>query len=243
MLYFVFKMLSEGDITLPDDGMQAIPQQLASALPGGTVRLGTRVYAIRRSRDAVAGLALDNGEELQAVAVVVATDVSDAAALTGAAALPQARSVACVYLAAERPPVREPLLVLDGEARGPVVTLCVPSQVAPGYAPPGQHLVAATVIGLPNTTDAVLEHDVRAQMETWFGSRAVSQWRHLRTYRIPWAQFNQSPGALEPAERSVRRGPGLYVCGDHVENASINGALHAGRRAAEAVIADLAGAR
>jgi predicted NAD/FAD-dependent oxidoreductase len=34
--------------------------------------------------------------------------------------------------------------------------------------------------------------------------------------------------------------PGLYVCGDHVDNASINGAMESGRRAAEAVLADRA---
>jgi hypothetical protein len=33
----------------------------------------------------------------------------------------------------------------------------------------------------------------------------------------------------------------LYACGDYVENASINGALRAGRRAAEAVLTDLGG--
>jgi predicted NAD/FAD-dependent oxidoreductase len=31
----------------------------------------------------------------------------------------------------------------------------------------------------------------------------------------------------------------LYVCGDHRDNASINGALESGRRAADAVLADL----
>ena len=35
--------------------------------------------------------------------------------------------------------------------------------------------------------------------------------------------------------------PGIYVCGDHRDNASIQGAMLSGRRAAEAVLADLAG--
>ena len=45
-----------------------------------------------------------------------------------------------------------------------------------------------------------------------------------------------------PARRPVRLGPRLFVCGDHVENASINGAMASGRRAAEAVLAAGAGA-
>jgi predicted NAD/FAD-dependent oxidoreductase len=109
--------------------------------------------------------------------------------------------------------------------------------VAPSYAPAGGHLISATVLGAPAESDAGLEVRVRGQMAGWFGAAPVARWRHLRTYRIPFAQFDQSPGVLEPAHRPVRLGPRLFVCGDHVENASINGAMAAGRRAAEAVLA------
>jgi len=153
-----------------------------------------------------------------------------------------------MYFAARRAPVKEPLLVLDGEARGPVLNLCVPSVVAAGYAPAGWHLVSATVVaGADHRAraawsesaggDAGLEQAIRAQLSDWFGAAVVAEWRVLRTYRIPWAQFDQSPGRLQPGGRPVERGPGLFVCGDHVENASINGALHAGARAGAAVLA------
>ena len=32
---------------------------------------------------------------------------------------------------------------------------------------------------------------------------------------------------------------GLYVCGDHTENSSLNGAIKSGRLAAEAVVSDI----
>jgi predicted NAD/FAD-dependent oxidoreductase len=75
-------------------------------------------------------------------------------------------------------------------------------------------------------------------MKNWFGP-TVSSWRHLKSYRIPHAQPQQYPGALEPPQRPVRVRSGIYVCGDHRDNASINGAMLSGRRAAEAVLADL----
>jgi predicted NAD/FAD-dependent oxidoreductase len=112
----------------------------------------------------------------------------------------------------------------------------VPSRVAPTYAPAGGHLISATVLGAPAESDAGLEARVRGQLAGWFGAAPVARWRHLRTYRIPFAQFDQSPGVLEPPQRPVRLGPRLFVCGDHVENASINGAMVAGRRAAEAIL-------
>jgi len=42
-----------------------------------------------------------------------------------------------------------------------------------------------------------------------------------------------------PAERPVRLAEGLYLAGDHRNTSSIQGAL-SGRRAAEAILADLA---
>ncbi len=44
--------------------------------------------------------------------------------------------------------------------------------------------------------------------------------------------------ALAIPERSVRWQPGIYICGDHRDTASIQGAMVSGRRAAEALLAD-----
>ena len=240
MLYFVYRMLSEGDTAVPAAGMGAIPAQLASTLPPGSVRLNTRASGVRPEGDRAMALVLDDGSALTARAIVVATDAAQASAITGTPLSKSPRPVSCVYFTAPVSPVGEPMLVLNGEGRGPVLNLAVMTEAAPEYAPPGQHLVAAVVVRPTSGADAELEGDVRAQMAGWYGAAAVGAWRHLRTYRIPWALFDQPPGTLEPAHRAVRQSAGVYVCGDHVENASINGALEAGRRAAEAVLEDLA---
>ncbi len=130
--------------------------------------------------------------------------------------------------------------MLDGEGRGPVTNLAVPSRVAPDYAPPGRALVSATVVGNPGMDDADLEAGVREQLAGWFGD-AVWKWRHLRTYRILHAQPEQAVGAPDPAARTVRRDDGIYLAGDWLETASLHGAMVSGRRAAEAVLSDLRG--
>src|SRR5262249_1175806 len=104
----------------------------------------------------------------------------------------------------------------------------------PGYAPPGKALVSASVLGNPPEDDASLERAVREQLANWFGP-AVQTWRHLRTYRIRHAVPDQTAPALDVPERPVKLAAGLYVCGDHRENATINGALASGFRAAQAV--------
>jgi phytoene dehydrogenase-like protein len=126
------------------------------------------------------------------------------------------------------------VLVLNGEGRGPVNDLCVPSDVAPSYAPPGAALVSATVLGIPALTDDRLDAAVREQLRGWFGAQ-VEGWRLLRALRLPFALPAQPPAAVSPVERPVRLPGGLFVCGDHRGTASIQGAMVSGRRAAAAV--------
>ncbi len=234
MFEFVVRMFAEGDATLPARGMGAIPQQLAGCLIAGTVRTDARVVSVEAS-----GAALEDGERLAARAVVIATDGVAAAGLIPQLGELASRSVTCLYFAAGAPPIDEPILVLNGEGVGLVNNLSVPSQVAPSYAPPGASLVSATVIGDPSLGDGVLEAAVQGQLQTWFGRQARG-WRHLRTYRIGYALPDPSPPAFDPARRDPRVGQGLYVCGDHRESASIEGSLVSGRRAAQAVVDDLA---
>jgi phytoene dehydrogenase-like protein len=232
MFEFVFKMLSEGDAVLPGRGMGAIPAQLAEKFPAGAVRLNTRVEALHENELALAG-----GETMRGRAIVIAAEGPSAAHLVGEVE-PASRSVTCFYFAAEEQPVAEPLLLLNGDGAGPVNNFAVVSRVAPSYAPAGKHLVSVTVLGTHQLTDVQLGGFIIAQMKNWFG-KVASTWRMLRSYRITHAQPQQYPGALEPPQRPVRIRPGIYVCGDHRENASINGAMASGRRAAEAVLVDL----
>ena len=127
----------------------------------------------------------------------------------------------------------------DGPAAGPVNTVVVLSDASPAYAPPGRHLVSVAVVDPPPFTDTELDAACRTQLAGWFG-RAVAGWHLVRLDRIPHALPKQVPGRLTPWRRPVAVGPGVYVCGDHVDNASIDGALVSGHRAAQQVMADLA---
>ena len=230
---FYFRMFTEGETAVPARGMQQIPEQLAAALPDHAIQLNTRVQrAVPRS------ITLEHGGTVEAEAVVVATDGPELAYLIDGFDPPASRSVLCLYFAAAEPPHGDPILVLDGEGDGPVNNLTVMSTVSPYYAPAGQSLVSVSVVGNPSQPDAEVETRVRAHLRRWYGD-AVDAWRHLKTYRILHAQPAQPPPALTPPERPARLADGLYVAGDHRTNASINGAMISGRRAAHAVLEDL----
>ena len=230
MFQFVFRMFSLGLASLPAQGMQAIPDQLASSIPKESVRFDARVQSVEPGR-----VQLANGEEFTCRHIVVAADSSAASQLLGAPLHKAWQGVTCLYFAAVTPPVSRPILVLNGEGKGPINNLCVPSVVSADYAPAGQHLVSVSVMGVPDQDAAELEIAVRDQLTEWYGPK-VKGWRHLRTFRIPHALPQQFPPALETPQRPVKVTDEIYVCGDHRDNASINGAMVSGRRAAEAIL-------
>ena len=234
MLHFVFRMFSLGKACLPAEGMEAIPRQLASKLLPDSIRLGAKVLSIRPG-----SVTLASGELLTAKSVVLAVEGCTATELLGDTISSAGQCTTCLYFAAPSSPINRPILVLNGDGKGPINNLCVPTDAADTYGPKGKSLVSVTVLGTNNDANRLLA-DVRQQLYEWYGN-AVKDWRHLRTYSIPYALPAQAPPALIEPTRDVRWQLGIYVCGDHRDNASIQGAMVSGRRAADAVIEDSAG--
>lgn len=77
-----------------------------------------------------------------------------------------------------------------------------------------------------------------AQLTDWFGTQ-VARWKFLRCYRIPHALPGQQSELIDKVPDTVRLRGGLFICGDHRENATINGSMVSGRKAAEAVLSKL----
>ena len=228
MFDVIFRSLSEGQSVLPSRGMHALPLQMVSRLSEGTVHLNTRV-----SRVDGAKVTLASGESITARAVVVATDGPTASSLLGIPTV-ESRKVGCVYFSADTPPTKEKYVVLDGTGSGPVLNVAVISNVAPSYAPADKHLIVAA---LPGVTDGDLEAMSREQLRSWWGPQ-VDDWKHLRTYVINHGGPVQKP-PFSPKQR-VDLGNGLFVCGDHRDTGSIQGAMYSGRRCGEAVVQSLA---
>jgi protoporphyrinogen oxidase len=233
MFEFVFRMLAEGDTALPSGGMGAIPTQLAAPLPEGTIRTGSPVSRVEEGK-----VVLVSGEEVPARTVVLATDGGETARLLGEEKPFATVDCCCLYFVAAKPPVVEPVLVLDGENTGPVTNLAVVSNVASTYAPPGSALIQATVVGNPGMSDHDLETQSLAQLARWFGPE-VGNWRILRIYRIIRALPNQTPPTPDPLSQPVQVSPWLFVCGEYQSLSSLHWAMVSGRRAAEAVIREL----
>ena len=228
MFDVVFRMLNQGDAVVPAAGMSAISEQLASHTPTEKIHLNTRVANVTSQ-----SVLTESGHTISSKAVIVAVEGPAAAKLTGIAPV-QSRSVSCVYFASNSAPTDKKLIILDGTGKGPVLNIAVMSNIAPTYAPVGQHLIAAA---LPGCIGDDVEDIARQQLQAMFGAQ-VESWRHLRTYRIEHGQPDQSP-PFNPKKKQ-KLDNGIFVCGDHRDTASSQGALYSGRRCADSVKDSLA---
>lgn len=103
----------------------------------------------------------------------------------------------CLYFSSPSPPSPDSntpgnILFLNGEGKGIVNNMCLPSEVSSTYAPPGKTLISTSTVGTyPDLDDAQLEQRVREHLCSWWGTQEVAKWQLLRIYRIPFAQPNQ----------------------------------------------------
>jgi phytoene dehydrogenase-like protein len=225
----VWRSFLRGGAALPAAGMQALPDQLAARLPAGAVRLRTTVASVAPGQ----ALAAD-GTRWRAGAVVVATDASMAAKLLPGIRKPTWNAVTTYYHVTSQAVDDEPVLRLD-PADNLVVNSVVLSAVAPAYAPPGASLVATSVLGVPQSI-VDTERRVRNRVARLYGVGPTAL-TPAAAYPVPCAL--PAMPAPHPLRGRVRLADGLYVCGDHRDTSSIQGALASGRRAAAAVLAQL----
>ena len=247
------RMFLLGTPGVPAGGMQALPDQLASAL-GPRLHLETRVDGVDGveggvvSRTTGAGAShrstsvrvRTEGRTWRARAAVVATDPGSATEMTGLPAVPT-RGLATWWFDAPEPPSDLSLLAVDGRRSGgrvpgPVWNTAVMTNAAPSYAPPGRHLVEATCL-LDRPDGDASEEEVRRHLGEIWGCD-TSRWTVVTRHRIAHA-VPATPPPLHVTS-SVTLGRGVFVCGDHRDTASLQGALVSGQRAAEAVLAALA---
>ena len=192
------------------------------------IRLNCRVEHIDDNR-----VSLATGEMLQARAIVIATEAGSLSAKSTSETRPVFHRASCLYFSADQAPIDEPILLLNGDGKGPINHLAVMSCVSPEYAPAGKHLISVNVVDQDAALDADLIDKVQTQLLDWFGD-AARTWQLLRHDRIERA----IPQQHVIPQASVRFKPGLYQCGDHLGIASINTAMMTGREAAEAIIED-----
>jgi phytoene dehydrogenase-like protein len=219
-----------GRLCLPEGGADALPELLAATLPPGTVHTGVQVTAVSTTV-----VTTKEHGELRCRTVLLATGARTAARLMPGLRLPDFHPVTVLHHTTDEPPLTEPALLLDADRSGPVAHTAVISQVDPTRAPAGRVLISSTVLGVPPAA-AHLDATVRAQLARLYGT-STTRWELLTVHHDPEAVPAMPPP--HDLRRPVRLLAGLYVCGDHRDTSTVQGALHSARRAAHALLRDL----
>lgn len=213
---------------MPAGGAATLPELLAAALPPGTVRTDVKVTSVATTSVTTA----DHGV-FGCRSVLLATDAPAAAELLPGLRIPAFHPLTVLHHTAPRSPLADPALLLDADRSGPVAYTSVMSEVDPSRAPHGRALITSAVLGTPPDD---VERAVRRQLASLYAT-STSDWELLALHHTP--QAVPSMPAPHDLRRPVRLLAGLYVCGDHRDTSTVQGALYSGRRAAEAILSDL----
>jgi phytoene dehydrogenase-like protein len=225
---FVFRMLSAGDISYPASGIGALPTQLAERLRPEQLRLNSSVAHLNEN-----AVTLVTGERIESSAIVIATELDAAKRLLGDTTPSTFSATRCIYFAADKPPVSEPILLLGGEGGGgPINHVFVMTNASPQLAPSGQALISVSLVG-DHASERYTPADMQQQLREWFGDE-VNLWRELSNVYLPQALPKQPAGFAQQPARSLPQG--TFLAGDHSESTSVQGALKSGRLAAEKVM-------
>ncbi|MER5728659.1 FAD-dependent oxidoreductase [Streptomyces sp. NPDC002138] len=219
------RRFARGRLAVPEGGAAALPALLAAGLPPGTVRTGVRVRSVATNL-----VTTEEHGDFACRSVLLATGARAAAELLPGLRVPRFHQITVIHHATAGALPWDGSLLLDGDPRWPVAHTTVMSAVDPSRAPAGRSLVSTTVLGPPPPARTVASRLARLY-ET-----STRDWELLAVHHTPEAV----PAMPAPYDtrRTVRVLAGLYVCGDHRDTNTVQGALHSARRATTAVLRD-----
>lgn len=166
---------------------------------------------------------IDSIAQFKSAHVLVATDLTTAAQLLDIPSVPQLASSTTWYHEVPSDMTRSQRLLIDGQARGPVVNSIAISKMVPNYAPPGKTLLSTT------TVEVASESEVRRHLALMWGT-STSQWSLIAKYEIPKSLpiFGVGSAGAQLARISEK----VFIAGDYRTSPSQNGAMLSGRLAA-----------
>jgi phytoene dehydrogenase-like protein len=224
---FTWAAMSHGSMTMPKDGIQAVPEQLASQLKKDTIRYNTNVRSVSSS-----GVTLDNGETMEADLVVVAVPQHIANTWLENPQQILRKQTATFVFEAEQSPLDKPRLLLNREyaqEEQNILHVHVPTLLHPS----SKHLIVATVVGeiASEHRKKAVQKSIHEELGQWFGEVA-SSWKLVGTTHVDYALPSGSVTA-KGRERMELVHDGVHYIGDHTIHPSVHGTLRSVERLLE----------
>lgn len=222
---FIFRTMSNGDMVLPENGIQAVPNYLASQIPKEVIHLNSRVESFAKDSVTVSGV------EKRFDAVIVAYDNRKKLS---------SKHVWTIYFSAPNSPLSSNHIMLNSKIKSPdniISYLSVPSDVQPSYSPGGRALVCVTVVGdkceeLGLLTKEQVTNKVIEELSGWFG-KTSNDWSLIAVQHIA----NALPETDSEIFTSLNSSPPeeIFRCGDYMVHGSVEGTFISAKRAIDDV--------
>lgn len=231
MFNFVFKMFSIGYAAIPEKGMQEIPNQLKSKLQKTVFHFNSPVEKVEGTR-----IIMKDGNILEADKIIIASRPDKVLPqLTGQ--VKEYRKVINLYFSLEKSFIVFPMIGLVPDTNFLINNFVFMTDVSKSYSSTGKALLSVTVTQ-DSKPDELLVKMVALELEALTGIKA-SYFEHIKTYEILDAlpQVDDMQYSISPTNTKIQ--DNVYLAGDYLLNGSINAAMTAGRKAAEAVLLSL----
>jgi len=230
---YTFKMMSEGKIAIPANGIEEIPKQLASNFEPENFIFNKSALGFTESK-----VRLNDGSSVDADIFIIATEHNSLYATIKATPSDENyRSTTCLYFEANDKPYTEPLVCVNANEPKLVNNVVVLTNIYKGFAPNGKELISVSLNGYAKASDTELEKEVKIELRKSFG-KSVLDWKLLKIERIKYALPNQDYVLGKRQQNELRLGNSTYACGDHLLYGSINAAMKTGKMVAEVIHRD-----
>ena len=221
MFKFVYKIFSIAPIAIPKYGMKSIPEQLEAKLES-KISFNTNVIKLNNKN------AFLENETLSADVIILAANHNSARQLIPSIEEISWNSTSCYYFIADSPPFSSKVVLLNGNNRGEINNVFVPTNISKSYSPNNKSIISVSTIGLNNS-----ETEIRNELKNWFGNQ-TENWKLLHTYHIEQALPRMSVPSISHSQYIN----GIHMCGDYLTSSSIHGSMYSGRMTAKQIISN-----
>jgi protoporphyrinogen oxidase len=228
MFNFVFKMFSIGHAAVPENGMQAIPNQLKNKLTKTTFRFNSPVKTIEGNI-----IVLESSERLKADKIIIATR-PDKFLPQMAGQFKPSRKVVNLYFSLEKSFFASPMIGLVTDKQFLVNNLVFMTDVSKSYSKTGRALLSVSITKPVIVGDKLAEM-VKVELEALTNIKST-HFKLEKIYEIDEALPQVEDLQYHISATNSKIYDHVFLAGDYLLNGSINAAMTAGRSAAEAVI-------
>ena len=228
MFEFVYKMFGDGLATLPQNGIQAIPDQLKNQLKHTKFIFNTNVSKVNDDH-----IELEGGKKLNTHFTIIATEA--ASLISNLNTQTNWKSCDNLYFTCKKRHIDKAIIGLVADKDALINNICFNNNLNPRNKG-NSELLSVTVVKDHDLTEDMLIAIVKSELSTFC---KIKDAEFLKRYKIPKAlpDLVQLQNDCSATETQLK--PTIFLAGDQMLNASLNAAMVSGERAAQGLILTL----